>query len=628
MAFITLQAAQLAFGDVPLLDRTSLAIEASERIGLIGRNGTGKSSLLKILAGKEQLDDGVIQFQQNLNIAYVAQEPQLQADMTIFEAVSEGLAGLKDTIEQYVTGVGDLDTLQNIIELQDGWSWEQRVIETMHRLHLHGQDRISSLSGGMRKRVALGQALVTLPDILLLDEPTNHLDLDSIQWLEDLLVEFKGSMVVITHDRAFLDRVSTRIVELDRGHLFSYQGNFAQYQITKEAELAAEAVTQAKADKLLAQEEVWVRRGVEARRTRSVARIARLEKLRSARQARRNTMGQVKASVDAGLPSGKIVAELDQVSFAYDNKTIVNRFSATLLRGDKVGLIGPNGSGKTTLLKLILGELKADSGKLRQGANLQVAYFDQMRNALDLNATLEDFISPGSEWIEIGSQRQHVKSYLGDFLFSPARANSPVRSLSGGERNRLLLARLFARPANVLVLDEPTNDLDIDTLELLEELLQNYDGTVFLVSHDRSFLDNVVTSTIAYEGNAQWREYEGGVQDWLLQSQRAKAWAEEAKPSSVQSLNTDKSRAATVAPQKASPKKLSFKEQREYDALPGLIEQLEAEQAQLNQQLADGSLYASDPAGASAKAARVAQIDDELLAALERWETLGQRVTL
>ncbi len=628
MAFITLQAAQLAFGDVPLLDRTSLAIEASERIGLIGRNGTGKSSLLKILAGKEQLDDGVIQFQQNLNIAYVAQEPQLQADMTIFEAVSEGLAGLKDTIEQYVTGVGDLDTLQNIIELQDGWSWEQRVIETMHRLHLHGQDRISSLSGGMRKRVALGQALVTLPDILLLDEPTNHLDLDSIQWLEDLLVEFKGSMVVITHDRAFLDRVSTRIVELDRGHLFSYQGNFAQYQITKEAELAAEAVTQAKADKLLAQEEVWVRRGVEARRTRSVARIARLEKLRSARQARRNTMGQVKASVDAGLPSGKIVAELDQVSFAYDNKTIVNRFSATLLRGDKVGLIGPNGSGKTTLLKLILGELKADSGKLRHGANLQVAYFDQMRNALDLNATLEDFISPGSEWIEIGSQRQHVKSYLGDFLFSPARANSPVRSLSGGERNRLLLARLFARPANVLVLDEPTNDLDIDTLELLEELLQNYDGTVFLVSHDRSFLDNVVTSTIAYEGNAQWREYEGGVQDWLLQSQRAKAWAEEAKPSSVQSLNTDKSRAATVAPQKASPKKLSFKEQREYDALPGLIEQLEAEQAQLNQQLADGSLYASDPAGASAKAARVAQIDDELLAALERWETLGQRVTL
>ena len=625
MAFITLQNAQLAFGDVPLLDHTSLSIESTERIGLIGRNGTGKSSLLKVLAGKEQLDDGVVQFQQNLKITYVAQEPLLQATMTVFEAVSEGLADLKETIEQYVSGDGDLDSLQNTIELQDGWNWEQRVTETMHRLHLDGQALISSLSGGLRKRVALGQALVTLPDVLLLDEPTNHLDLDSIQWLEDLLVEFKGSMVVITHDRTFLDRVSTRIVELDRGHLYSYQGNFAQYLLTKEAELAAEAVTQAKADKLLAQEEVWVRRGVEARRTRSVARIARLEKLRSARQARRNTMGQVKASVDAGLPSGKIVAELTDVSFAYDHKTVVKGFSATLLRGDKVGLIGPNGAGKTTLLKLILGELQATAGKVRQGANLQVAYFDQMRNALDLNATLEDFISPGSEWIEIGSQRQHVKSYLGDFLFSPARANSPVRSLSGGERNRLLLARLFARPANVLVLDEPTNDLDIDTLELLEELLQNYDGTVFLVSHDRSFLDNVVTSTIAYEGNATWREYEGGVQDWLLQSNRAKAWAEEAKSTSPATTAPEKPRFPEAAPKPSAAKKLSFKEQREYDALPSLIEQLETEQSDLNQLLADGSLYVSDPSGASAKAARILQIDDELLAALERWESLGQR---
>ena len=625
MAFITLQNAQLAFGDVPLLDHTSLSIESTERIGLIGRNGTGKSSLLKVLAGKEQLDDGVVQFQQNLKIAYVAQEPLLQATMTVFEAVSEGLADLKETIEQYVSGDGDLDSLQNTIELQDGWNWEQRVTETMHRLHLDGQALISSLSGGLRKRVALGQALVTLPDVLLLDEPTNHLDLDSIQWLEDLLVEFKGSMVVITHDRTFLDRVSTRIVELDRGHLYSYQGNFAQYLLTKEAELAAEAVTQAKADKLLAQEEVWVRRGVEARRTRSVARIARLEKLRSARQARRNTMGQVKASVDAGLPSGKIVAELTDVSFAYAQKTVVKGFSATLLRGDKVGLIGPNGAGKTTLLKLILGELQATAGKVRQGANLQVAYFDQMRNALDLNATLEDFISPGSEWIEIGSQRQHVKSYLGDFLFSPARANSPVRSLSGGERNRLLLARLFARPANVLVLDEPTNDLDIDTLELLEELLQNYDGTVFLVSHDRSFLDNVVTSTIAYEGNATWREYEGGVQDWLLQSNRAKAWAEEAKSTSPATTAPEKPRFPEAAPKPSAAKKLSFKEQREYDALPSLIEQLETEQSDLNQLLADGSLYVSDPNGASAKAARILQIDDELLAALERWESLGQR---
>ena len=473
MALITLQSAQLAFGDVPLLDHTALSIEAGERIGLIGRNGTGKSSLLKILAGMENLDDGVIQYQQNLKLAYVAQEPLLNAQLCVFDAVSEGLSPLKAVLEQYYAGEGDLDALQNTIELQDGWNWEQRVTETLQRLRLDGAALVGSLSGGTRKRVALGQALVTLPDILLLDEPTNHLDLDSIQWLEDLLVEFKGSVVVITHDRAFLDKVSTRIVELDRGHLNSYQGNFQSYLLLKEAEMAAEAVTQAKADKLLAQEEVWVRRGVEARRTRSVARIGRLEKLRATRLARRNAVGQVRASVDAGLPSGKIVAELTDVSVNFGDNQVVNHFNATLLRGDKIGLIGPNGAGKTTLLKLILGELQPTTGKVRQGANLQVAYFDQMRNALDLDATLEDFISPGSEWIEIGTQRQHVKSYLGDFLFSPARANSPVRTLSGGERNRLLLARLFARPANVLVLDEPTNDLDIDTLELLEELLQN-----------------------------------------------------------------------------------------------------------------------------------------------------------
>jgi len=620
MALVTLNSAQLAFGDVPLLDRTALSIETSERIGLIGRNGTGKSSLLKILAGLEHLDDGMLQYQQGLNLAYVAQEPQLTPELSVFDAVSEGLAPLKQVLEQYYAGDGDLNALQNTIELQDGWNWEQRVTETLQRLHLDGDALVGSLSGGTRKRVALGQALVTLPDILLLDEPTNHLDLDSIQWLEDLLVEFAGSVVVITHDRAFLDKVSTRIVELDRGHLYSYQGNFQSYLVLKEAELAAEAVTQAKADKLLAQEEVWVRRGVEARRTRSVARIARLEKLRATRQARRNTMGQVKASVDAGLPSGKIVAELTDVSMAFGDKVVVNNFSATLLRGDKVGLVGPNGAGKTTLLKLILGELQASSGKVRQGANLQVAYFDQMRNALDLDATLEDFISPGSEWIEIGSQRQHVKSYLGDFLFSPARANSPVRTLSGGERNRLLLARLFARPANVLVLDEPTNDLDIDTLELLEELLQNYAGTVFLVSHDRAFLDNVVTSTIAYEGDGHWREYEGGVQDWLLQSSRAKVWSQ--KVADIKPALAVKPPTVAV---KTAAKKLSFKEQREYDSLPALIAQLEQEQSALNLALADGSLYASDPKAAADKASRVSQIDDEVLQAMARLETLSLR---
>jgi ATP-binding cassette subfamily F protein uup len=473
----------------------------------------------------EKADDGVLQLQQGLRIAYVAQEPVLDAEASVFTAVCKGVARAQELIERYTHGDGDLDAMQSEIEALDGWNWSQRVEETIHRLHLDPEAVIGTLSGGTRKRVALAQALVMRPDVLLLDEPTNHLDLDSIEWLEDLLIDFKGSVVAITHDRSFLDRVATRIVELDRGILRAYPGNFSQYLVLKDEQLAQEAVINAKADKLLAQEEIWIRKGVEARRTRAVARIGRLETLRASRAQRRETLGSVRLDVASGQPSGKIVAELTDASKSYDGRPIVHNFSATLLRGDKVGLIGPNGAGKTTLLKLILGELAPDSGKVRQGANLQVAYFDQMRNALDLDATLEDFISPGSEWIEIGAKRQHVKSYLGDFLFSPARANSPVRSLSGGERNRLLLARLFARPANVLVLDEPTNDLDIDTLELLEDLLQNFEGTVFLVSHDRTFLDNVVTSTIAFEGEGRWREYEGGVQDWLTQSRRAQAIA-------------------------------------------------------------------------------------------------------
>ncbi|HEY1102719.1 MAG TPA: ATP-binding cassette domain-containing protein [Burkholderiaceae bacterium] len=626
MALITLLNAQLAFGHVALLDHADFALETTERIGLIGRNGAGKSSLLKILAGLEKADDGVLQFQQGLRVAYVAQEPVLDPDATVFVAASAGLAAVIAVRDQYLSGADglDLDALQSQIEAFDAWNWEQRVEETLHRLHLDGSARIGTLSGGTKKRVALAQALVAKPDVLLLDEPTNHLDLDSITWLEDLLIDFKGSVITITHDRAFLDRVATRIVELDRGHLLSYPGNFAQYLAQKEEQLAQEAVIAAKADKLLAQEEVWIRKGVEARRTRAQGRITRLERLRASRAARRTALGSVRLDVASGAPSGKIVAELTDVSLAFGDRPIVNRFTATLLRGDKIGLIGPNGAGKTTLLKLILGELQPTSGKLRQGANLQVAYFDQMRNTLDLDATLEDFISPGSEWVEIGNQRKHVKSYLGDFLFSPARANSPVRSLSGGERNRLLLARLFARPANVLVLDEPTNDLDIDTLELLEDLLQNYDGTVFLVSHDRRFLDNVVTSTIAYEGPAQWREYEGGVEDWLTQSSRAKALAAAAPEKPASSGKTAAQPAPAPALVQALPKKkLSYKEQRELDTLPGQIAALEAEQQALVAELADGSLYATDPRRAAELSQRNAAIDDALLAALERWEQLG-----
>ncbi|RYF42975.1 MAG: ATP-binding cassette domain-containing protein [Comamonadaceae bacterium] len=629
MALITLLNAQLAFGHVALLDHTDFALETAERVGLIGRNGAGKSSLLKILAGLEKADDGVLQVQQGLRIAYVAQEPLLDPTETVFYAACVGVKNVIAMIDEYSHGHGDLDTLQSAIEAQDGWTWEQRVGETLHRLHLDGDAVIGTLSGGNKKRVALAQALVSRPDVLFLDEPTNHLDLDSIEWLEGLLIDFKGSIVTITHDRTFLDRVATRIVELDRGRLLTYPGNFTQYQAQKEEQLAQEAVINAKADKLLAQEEIWIRKGVEARRTRAVARIGRLEALRNQRAKRREALGSVKLDVASGQSSGKIVAELTEVSKSFGEKTIVRNFTGTILRGDKVGLIGPNGAGKTTLLKLILGEIAPDGGKVRQGANLQVAYFDQMRNALDLDATLEDFISPGSEWIEIGNQRKHVKSYLGDFLFSPARANSPVRSLSGGERNRLLLARLFARPANVLVLDEPTNDLDIDTLELLEDLLQNYDGTVFLVSHDRAFLDNVVTSTLAFEGEGRWREYEGGVQDWLTQSRRAQALqaaqgAAAAKSASKAPVESQNSLVRPPAGQSLlSKKKLGFKQQRELESLPGLIEALEQEQKAVQTELADGSLYVKDAERAAGLTARSARIEEELLAALERWEALG-----
>jgi ATP-binding cassette subfamily F protein uup len=627
MSLITLQNAQLAFGHVALLDHAEFSLETAERVGLIGRNGAGKSSLLRILGGLEKPDDGDLRVQQGLRVTYVAQEPQLDDNASVFESVSAGLARVIHLIEQYSAGEGDLTAMQNEIELFDGWNWEQRVQETLHRLHLDPDARINALSGGTLKRVALAQALVTSPDVLLLDEPTNHLDLDSIEWLEQLLIDFKGSIITITHDRSFLDKVATRIVELDRGHLLTYPGNFSQYQLQKEEQAAQEAVINAKADKLLAGEEVWIRKGVEARRTRSQSRIARLEALRKQREARRDAVGRVKLDVASGAPTGKIVAELTEVDKAFGGKVITKNFSATFLRGDKVGLIGPNGAGKSTLLKMILGELEADSGKIRQGANLQVAYFDQMRNALDMDASLEDFISPGSEWIEIGTQRKHVKSYLDDFLFSPARATSPVRSLSGGERNRLLLARLFARPANVLVLDEPTNDLDIDTLELLEELLQNYNGTVFIVSHDRTFLDNVATSTLVFEATDDnpgfWREYEGGVQDWLIQSERARSLAPQAKVSAPVVAKA----AAADAPKPAAPavktRKLSYKEQRELEALPALIASLEAEQKETQSALSDSSLYASDPAKIAQIHKRDTEIEDALMTALERWEQLS-----
>ncbi|MEW6480702.1 MAG: ribosomal protection-like ABC-F family protein [Pseudomonadota bacterium] len=632
MALMTLLGAQLAFGHVPLLDHADFSLEAQERVGLIGRNGTGKSSLLKILARIERADDGVLQWQDGLRVSYVPQEPVIAPEMTVFEAAGAGVAEVRALREQYLSGDTevDLDALQTRIEALDGWNWEQRVEETLQRLHLDPAVVVGTLSGGNRKRVALAQALVSRPDVLLLDEPTNHLDLDSIAWLEGLLQEFKGSVVVISHDRAFLDGVTTRIVELDRGKLLSFPGNFARYQALKEEQLAQEAVVNARADKLLAQEEVWIRKGVEARRTRAQGRINRLEALRARRAQRRETVGQVRMEVATGSASGKIVAELEHVSksFAREDgspRVIVRDFSTTILRGDKVGLIGPNGAGKTTLLKLILGVMEPDEGTVRRGSNLTVAYFDQMREQIDPEATLEDFISPGSEWIEIGQRRTHVRSYLGDFLFSPARANAPVRTLSGGERSRLLLARLFARPANVLVLDEPTNDLDIDTLELLEELLQQYEGTVFLVSHDRRFLNNVVTSTLVAEGDGRWREFVGDVEDWLTQSARAQVVASRDKEQERPTQIPATSPAPATGTTSVSRRKLSYKEQRELEALPAQIEQLEKEQAELDRILQDGQIYSADPARAAELASRHAQVEEEWMTAMERYEALQAR---
>jgi ATP-binding cassette subfamily F protein uup len=522
-----------------------------------------------------------------------------------------------------------LEALQAQLEANDGWTLNSRVDQAISRLALDGDARVDALSGGGKKRVALARALVAEPRLLLLDEPTNHLDVDGILWLEDLLRDYQGAIMVITHDRVFLDGVATRIVELDRGNLVSFPGSFAAYQERKEFMLNEEALANARADKMLAQEEVWIRKGVEARRTRSVGRVQRLEALRAARAARREQQGKVEFRVVRGDASGKLVAELENVgkrfATAAGEKVVVRDFSCRIQRGDKVGLIGANGTGKTTLLRLILGEIQPDTGKVQLGSRIEVAYFDQFRAQLDPEAPLCEVISPGSDYVEIGGSKKHVIGYLEDFLFAPQRARSPVKSLSGGERNRLLLARLFARPANVLVLDEPTNDLDIETLELLEALLQDYTGTVFLVSHDRAFLDNVVTQTIASEGSGQWKEYVGGYSDWLRQRPAGSAarfdatGGVDAKPGAKSGAGD----AARTRP--AERKKLSFKEQRELEQLPDRIASLEAEQGVLQNRLADPVFYQGPPDAVRELQTRLAVLDAEIDAALVRWESLEAR---
>lgn len=632
MPLITLKQASLAFGHVPLLDKVNFQLDNKECVGIIGRNGTGKSSMLKVVAGLTKLDDGELWRDPGSKIAYVPQEPELDATHDVFTAVAQGLGDVVTKLKEYhelsvqlsqaqetEILLDRMQALQHTLEAENGWALQSRIESVLSKLGLQAETPIATLSGGWRKRVALAQALVQAPDVLLLDEPTNHLDLEAIVWLEELLLGFQGSVMLITHDRRFLDRLSTRIVELDRGHLTEFTGNYSQYQLKKTELLAVEAQHQAKFDKFLAQEEVWIRKGIEARRTRNEGRVRRLEQLRLDRAARRDRQGQVQLQLDAGERSGKLIAELQDVHMAFGEKVLINRFNTRIMRGDRIGLLGPNGAGKSTLLKLILGELAPSAGKVQLGTNIQVAYFDQMREQLDPEATLMDTISPGSEYVQIGETRTHVIGYLEDFLFAPQRARSPVKSLSGGERNRLLLARLFARPANVLVLDEPTNDLDIDTLELLENLLQDYAGTLFLVSHDRTFLENTVTQVIAFEGQGKITEFSGGYDDWLRFSQQRESPRKTVeKPLTTASQSNN----ATTGTNPSARKKLSFKEQRELEALPTEIEQLEQEQTEIQAQFAQGDIYKQAPEQVKQQQERLDAIETLILEKLERWEWL------
>ncbi len=618
----------LAFGDVKLLDAIDFSIDAGERIALVGRNGTGKSSLLKIIAGQIKPDDGEAARSSTLKLAYVPQEPTFDASQTIFEAVAAGLGQVSKLLIDYHHALvaaehGDMEALERMGDLQhelethDGWQVEQRVESVLARLNLDPDRAIDGLSGGNLKRVALARALVAEPELLLLDEPTNHLDITSIDWLEKTLMSYDGAILVISHDRRFLETFATRIIELDRGQLTSYPGSFAEYEKRKEEALNSEALANARFDKILKEEEVWIRQGLQARRTRSAGRVTRLHHLREERAQRRERSGNVKFSIADVEKSGKIVTELVEVSKSFNDKIIVDKFSSIVQRGDRIGLIGPNGAGKSTLMKMILGELEADSGKIKLGTQLSVAYFDQFRETLDDEATLSDVISPGSEFVDNGNGRKHVISYLGDFLFPPQRARAKVKSLSGGERNRLLLARLFAKPANFLVLDEPTNDLDIETLDLLEELLQSYPGTVMVASHDRTFLDNVATQVFVFEGAGKVREFAGGYSDWQMQLANIAVVAAKA-PAPVKPQPVSK-----TAPQ-VKTKKLSSNEQKELESLPKKIDALGVESENIQKALANPATYQDPKEAAKVKTlqARLAEIEKETSAAMTRWELL------
>ena len=604
MPFLTIADAELAWGDLPLLDRAQMQLDAGERVGLIGRNGTGKSSLLYIIAGRDKLDDGILTRQDGLTSVYLEQEPTLPEAPSLRESLI--LRG----------------GLNNISDEREKWTAIARLDEYLHRLHAAAEQNPLAASGGEKKKAALALALSLKPDLLLLDEPTNHLDVETIEALESILTqEYRSnrSLMVITHDRAFLDAVCTRILELDRGILRSYPGNFAAYESRKNEELAAEAVANRRFDKFWAQEEVWIRKGIEARRTRNEGRVRRLEALRRERAARRERIGRVSMSIDAGERSGKLVAEAQGLTKAFGSKTVVRNLDFRLMRGDKLGLVGPNGAGKSTLIKLLLGKLAPDAGNIRLGTNLKIAYFDQLREQLDDTKTVAETVSPGSEWIEIGGVKKHVMSYLGDFLFAPHRAEVPVANLSGGERNRLLLARLFALPANLLVLDEPTNDLDIDSLELLEETLENYPGTVILVSHDRRFLDSVVTQLLAPVNyrtpDGRWMEFAGGYDDWV----RQRPPVEEPQDSIYEE------KPAVKKPLRQRAERMSWKENKELETLPSTIENLEAEQEELMLKMSSADFFKLPVIDQQTASARSEAVAGEIEAAYERWEFLTQK---
>ncbi|MBW2267489.1 MAG: ATP-binding cassette domain-containing protein [Deltaproteobacteria bacterium] len=623
MPLLSFDRVSISFGRHALLEQATFQIDAGERVCLIGRNGAGKSTLLKIVDGAVVPDAGEVWRQPGLAIARLSQDLPGGEEATVFDVVAAGLADVGRLLAEYhhvshaVAGDESLlrrmEALQHEIEACDGWSLGQRVDHMLARLELPPDARIGALSGGWRRRVALAQALVSDPDLLLLDEPTNHLDIEVIQWLEEQLLELRGGVLFVTHDRALLTRLATRIVELDRGVLTSWAGDYPTFLAKKAAALEEEARHAALFDKKLAQEEVWIRQGIKARRTRNEGRVRALVALREKRAERREIEGKVRLSLDEGRASGKLVADARNVSYAWSGSDapIVRDFSQRIMRGDRIGLVGPNGAGKTTLLRLLLGQLAPSSGSVQLGTKLEVAYYDQLRAALDLEKTVIENLGEGREYIEVQGQRRHVIGYLQDFLFSPDRARTPMKALSGGEHNRVLLARLFAQPANLLVLDEPTNDLDIETLELLEELLIDYRGTLLLVSHDRAFLDNVVTSTLVFEGDGRIQEYVGGYSDWLRQ--RAKSAAATAK-----SVRASK----PVAAPKKKPAKLGFKAARELEQTPGRIEALETEHSELIERLSQPAFYKSDAAEQARVHARVAALAAELEAAYARWAEL------